>query len=91
MKETKRHYVPIACSSYEQIELIIMQGDKIDLTFINAEGETKSCSKVSILDTSTSDKAEYIITDMESHSLIRMDHIVSINDHEINYSCNKLQ
>lgn len=75
-------YKSIGCSYYDQIEAFAVKRTPCDVLY--NDGEEKRTSGL-IIDVFAKDGAEYLR--MENGTLIRLDHLVSINGEAVTYSC----
>lgn len=73
-----KEYKPISCEYYDYIEHYAVKGEVIRIEFMDEYSQISTIKDI-ILDTLIKDKEEYLI--LKSGLKIRMDHIVSINDH----------
>lgn len=75
-------YKSIGCSYYDQIEAYAVKRTACEVLY--NDGEEKQASG-RIVDVFAKDGAEYLR--MEDGTLIRLDHLVSINGEAVTYSC----
>lgn len=86
-------YQPIGCAFYDLIELYAIKRKKVKINYIDS-GQNEKIVTAIIADTLTSKEGEFILLKLDDlsqkHNKIRMDHIVSIDDHIANNhnSCN---
>ena len=76
----KDQYQPIACSAYDIYEIAIMRGQKLDLTWFDAQGMRLS-DRVTPINLRIMDGAEYLIfevcTGNQDKQQVRLDKIAS--------------
>lgn len=82
-KDKNKPYQPIACSIYDELELLAMRKESITLTY-KEEGKEITI-KTLIVDLFTKEKEEFLV--IENKQVIRLDNILLINDKPIAFKC----
>jgi len=70
-------YQPISCVFYDYIEHYALKKEIVELSF--KDGNEKKILHTRLLDTKSKNKVEYV--QIEGKEWIRMDRIISINEH----------
>lgn len=82
-KEKNKSYQPIACSIYDELELLAMRKKALTLTYTQ-EGKDINVKTV-VIDLFTKEKEEFLV--LENKQTIRLDHILLINSKPIAFKC----
>lgn len=83
MEQPTNKYQNISCSYYDQLEAFATQRTRCSIMF-KEEGNEQTTEGI-IVDLFARDGAEYL--KLDSGTVIRLDHIVSVNGITLNYAC----
>lgn len=77
-------YTPIDCNFYDRIESAITQRQPASLTYLSLSGESEYLCE-QLVNLLSKDQQEFLVT--ESGKLIRLDHIISLNNIFLEKQC----
>lgn len=83
MDHTKKKYQSIGCSYYDQLEAYAVRRTRCSIVY-NVKSAEQTTDGV-IVDLFAHDGAEYL--KLDNGTVIRLDHIVSVNGIAITYAC----
>lgn len=75
-------YNPISCDDHDRLELAVMHGTPLQITYRNEAGDTQTDTHMRATDVKTKDGAEWLTFKLSSGKIksLRLDRIVSFEE-----------